>query len=119
MRRGEPDAIAVRVAGQVDLFAKHLARPGGIDRRNRGGDFLRIAREKGDIGAMRRKNLERGEPEPVPQAKAMLDKLTAQNRFALIFRLGAIKTDAGRKKKIADLVAMLKRGETFYPQKAK
>ena len=53
-----------------------------------------------------------------PLAKAMLGKLTAQNRFALIFRLAAIKTDAGRKKKIADLVAMLARGETFHPQKA-
>ncbi|MGH6634266.1 MAG: YdeI/OmpD-associated family protein [Sphingopyxis sp.] len=49
----------------------------------------------------------------------MLEKLTAQNRFALIFRLGNIKTDVGRKKKIVDLVAMLKRGETFHPQKAK
>ncbi len=54
-----------------------------------------------------------------PQAKAMLEKLTAQNRFAVTFRLGSIKTDAGRKKKIADIVAMLKRGETFHPQKAK
>ena len=45
--------------------------------------------------------------------------LTAQNRFALIFRLGQIKTEAGRTKKIADIVAMLKRGETFHPQKAK
>ncbi|WP_077145213.1 YdeI family protein [Sphingopyxis sp. KK2] len=53
-----------------------------------------------------------------PAAKAMLAKLTAQNRFALIFRLGAIKTEAGRRKKIADLVAMLKRGETFHPQKS-
>lgn len=53
-----------------------------------------------------------------PAAKAMAGKLTAQNRFALIFRLGAIKTDAGRKKKIADIVAMLKRGETFHPQKS-
>lgn len=52
-----------------------------------------------------------------PEAKAMLEKLTAQNRFALIFRLGTIKTEAGRKKKIADMVAMLKRGETFHPQK--
>ncbi len=42
-----------------------------------------------------------------PAARAMLEKLTAQNRFALIFRLGTIKTEAGRKKKIADLVAML------------
>lgn len=55
----------------------------------------------------------------VPKAKAMLEKLTAQNRFALIFRLGNIKTEAGRKKKIADIVAMLACGETFHPQKAK
>lgn len=54
-----------------------------------------------------------------PEARAMLEKLTAQNRFALTFRLGAIRTEAGRKKKIADFVAMLKRGETFYPQKTK
>ena len=53
-----------------------------------------------------------------PEARAMLDKLTAQNRFALSFRLGTIRTEAGRKKKIDDFVAMLKRGETFYPQKA-
>lgn len=55
----------------------------------------------------------------VPKAKAMLEKLTAQNRFAPIFRLGNIKTEAGRKKKIADIVAMLACGETFHPQKAK
>ena len=54
-----------------------------------------------------------------PAAKAMLEKLTAQNRFALIFRLGNIKTETGRAKKITDFVEMLKRGETFYPQKAK
>lgn len=52
-----------------------------------------------------------------PDARVMLGKLTAQNRFALIFRLGTIKTEAGREKKIADIVAMLKRGETFHPQK--
>ena len=54
-----------------------------------------------------------------PKAKAMLEKLTAQNRFALAFRTNNMKTEAGRKKKIADLVAMLKRGETIHPQKAK
>jgi uncharacterized protein YdeI (YjbR/CyaY-like superfamily) len=52
-----------------------------------------------------------------PKAKAMLDKLSAQNRFALAFRTHNMKTEAGRKKKIADLVAMLKRGETIHPQK--
>lgn len=52
-----------------------------------------------------------------PVALEMLAKLTAQNRFALIFRTNAMKTEAGRTKKIADLVAMLKRGETIHPQK--
>jgi uncharacterized protein YdeI (YjbR/CyaY-like superfamily) len=54
-----------------------------------------------------------------PEAKAMLEKLSAQNRFALAFRTHNMKTEAGRKKKIADLVAMLKRGETIHPQKKK
>ena len=54
-----------------------------------------------------------------PKAKAMLAGLTTQNRFALAFRTNNMKTEAGRKKKIADLVAMLKRGETIHPQKAK
>ena len=52
-----------------------------------------------------------------PEARALFDVLTSQNRFALIHRTNALKTEAGRKKKIADLVAMLKRGETPYPQK--
>ena len=52
-----------------------------------------------------------------PDARALFARLTSQNRFALIHRTEALKTEAGRKKKIADLVAMLKRGETPYPQK--
>lgn len=51
-----------------------------------------------------------------PKAKAMLTKLSAQNRFALVFRTLSMKTEAGRKKKIEAFVAMLKRGETIYPQ---
>lgn len=54
-----------------------------------------------------------------PRAHAMFEVLTAQNRFALIFGLGQIRTEAGRVKKIADLTAMLARGETFHPQKAR
>lgn len=52
-----------------------------------------------------------------PDAKAMLEKLSAQNRFALAFRMHNVKTEAGRKKKIETFVAMLTRGETIYPQK--
>ena len=51
-----------------------------------------------------------------PKAKAMLAKLSAQNRFALAFRTHNMKTEAGRKKKVEAFVAMLTRGETIYPQ---
>jgi uncharacterized protein YdeI (YjbR/CyaY-like superfamily) len=51
-----------------------------------------------------------------PKAKGMLEKLNAQNRFALAFRVHNMKTEAGRKKKIETFVEMLKRGETIYPQ---
>ena len=51
-----------------------------------------------------------------PKAQAMLAKLSAQNRFALAFRTLNMKTEAGRRKKIETFVAMLKRGETIYPQ---
>lgn len=54
-----------------------------------------------------------------PKAKAMLAKLTEQNRFALAFRTHNMKTEAGRKKKIEAFVGMLKRGETIYPQRKK
>ena len=54
-----------------------------------------------------------------PKAKAMLGKLTEQNRFALAFRTHNMKTEAGRRKKIAGFVEMLKRGETIYPQKTR
>ena len=54
-----------------------------------------------------------------PKAKAMLAKLSEQNRFALAFRIHNMKTDAGRKKKIEAFVSMLKRGETIYPQRKK
>ncbi len=54
-----------------------------------------------------------------PTAKAMLATLSAQNRFALAFRTHNMKTEAGRKKKIETFVAMLKRGETIYPQRRK
>lgn len=54
-----------------------------------------------------------------PGARAMFAVLTSQNRFALIFRTGQMKTPAGRARKVAELTAMLARGETPYPQKAK
>ena len=51
-----------------------------------------------------------------PRARKTLASLNAQNRFALAFRVHNMKTVAGRQKKIAALVDMLKRGETIHPQ---
>ncbi len=52
-----------------------------------------------------------------PRAQATLERLNAQNRFALAFRLHQLKTEAARRRKIAEFVAMLARGETIYPQR--
>jgi uncharacterized protein YdeI (YjbR/CyaY-like superfamily) len=57
--------------------------------------------------------------EAEPKARKTLAKLNAQNRYALAFRLHHMKTEAGRKKKIAAFVQMLKSGETIYPQTLK
>ena len=54
-----------------------------------------------------------------PAAQAMFDVLTKANRFALIHRVNAVKRAQTRERKIAEIVAMLARHETIYPQKAK
>lgn len=55
----------------------------------------------------------------VPKAFATYEKLSAQNRFALTFRVLNMKTAAGREKKIAAFVDMLKNGQTIHPQGAR
>lgn len=50
-------------------------------------------------------------------AQAMFNVLSSQNRFALTYRLGQLKTEAARERNIARFVDMLSRRETFYPQK--
>lgn len=57
--------------------------------------------------------------EAEPEALGMYRTLSAQNRFALAFRTNNMKTEGGRKNKIAGFVEMLKRGETIYPQKSR
>jgi uncharacterized protein YdeI (YjbR/CyaY-like superfamily) len=54
-----------------------------------------------------------------PAAQAMFEVLTKGNRFALIYRLGAVKRAETRERKIAEFVAMLARHETIYPQKSR
>jgi uncharacterized protein YdeI (YjbR/CyaY-like superfamily) len=54
-----------------------------------------------------------------PAAQAMFDVLTKTNRFALIYRINAVKRAETRERKIGEIVAMLARHETFHPQKAR
>ncbi|HEY0919283.1 YdeI/OmpD-associated family protein [Devosia sp.] len=56
--------------------------------------------------------------EKEPAARATFATLNSQNRYALAFRTHNMKTPAGRAKKIAAFVEMLKRGETIYPNGA-
>ncbi|KAI0104066.1 bacteriocin-protection, YdeI or OmpD-associated-domain-containing protein [Hypoxylon sp. NC0597] len=53
----------------------------------------------------------------VPTAQVTYESLTRQNRFAIYYRLNALKTQAGRERRIVALVDMLARGQTPYPQK--
>lgn len=49
-----------------------------------------------------------------PEAAAAFAAQTAQNRFAMSFRITNLKQPATRKARAADYVAMLKRGETIH-----
>lgn len=54
-----------------------------------------------------------------PAASEFFEKLSSQNRFAVLFRIGNVKRAETRERKIAMFVEQLSRGETVYPQKAK
>jgi uncharacterized protein YdeI (YjbR/CyaY-like superfamily) len=54
-----------------------------------------------------------------PRAAQMFEILTAQNRFAVLFRVTGVKKPETRARNIAKFVAMLERGETLHPQKRK
>jgi uncharacterized protein YdeI (YjbR/CyaY-like superfamily) len=49
-----------------------------------------------------------------PKAAAFFATLTGANRYAILYRIGAVKTPEARARKIAQFVAMLERGETLH-----
>jgi uncharacterized protein YdeI (YjbR/CyaY-like superfamily) len=53
------------------------------------------------------------------KALATFEQLDKANLFSLAFRVNAMKTDAGRKKKIAALVSTLAKGEWIVPPRRK
>lgn len=52
-----------------------------------------------------------------PNAQAMFEILSSQNRYAILFRISEAKLPATRERRVNQFVAMLERGETVYPQK--
>ena len=49
-----------------------------------------------------------------PAAAAFFATLTGANRYAILYRIGAVKRPDTRERKIASFVAMLERGETLH-----
>jgi uncharacterized protein YdeI (YjbR/CyaY-like superfamily) len=49
-----------------------------------------------------------------PKAAAFFKTLSSRNRYAILYRIGAVKKAETRKRKIKEFVAMLERGETIH-----
>ena len=52
-----------------------------------------------------------------PIARRVFDSLDSANRYAVIYRVHQAKTAEKRAAKIAELIAMLRRGETLHPRR--
>jgi len=52
-----------------------------------------------------------------PAAQAWFDVLTSTNRYAILYRIGAVKRPETRARRIAEFVQALADGQTPYPQK--
>jgi uncharacterized protein YdeI (YjbR/CyaY-like superfamily) len=52
-----------------------------------------------------------------PEARAMFESLSSQNRYAVLYRIGTAKRTETRARRIEQFVAMLARGETLHPQR--
>ena len=52
-----------------------------------------------------------------PAAVAAFDQLDAANRYAIVYRLNAVKPPTTRDRKLAEYVDMLVRGESLHPRK--
>jgi uncharacterized protein YdeI (YjbR/CyaY-like superfamily) len=53
-----------------------------------------------------------------PKASAFFATLTGANRYAILYRIGALKTPEARARKILQFVGMLERGETIHGRRA-
>jgi uncharacterized protein YdeI (YjbR/CyaY-like superfamily) len=95
------------------LIAEGRMRPGGqaeIDRAKADGRWDAAYRQKDAAPSPEF----RAALDASPAASAAFEAMTKQNRFAMIFRIGQLKREDSRAKRIAEYVAMLERGEKLY-----
>jgi uncharacterized protein YdeI (YjbR/CyaY-like superfamily) len=52
-----------------------------------------------------------------PRAAAMFERLSGQNRYAILYRIATAKRAETRARRVDRFIAMLARGETIYPQR--
>jgi uncharacterized protein YdeI (YjbR/CyaY-like superfamily) len=52
-----------------------------------------------------------------PKAQAMFERLSRQNRYAILYRIATAKRADTRARRIQQFVTMLARGETIHPQR--
>lgn len=55
----------------------------------------------------------------VPAAAATFAELDAANRYAIVYRLNAVKRPTTRERKLAEYIDMLARGDALHPRKAR
>jgi uncharacterized protein YdeI (YjbR/CyaY-like superfamily) len=53
----------------------------------------------------------------VPEAKTMFARLSAANRYSILYRVATAKRSDTRQRRIEQFVAMLARGETIHPER--
>ena len=51
------------------------------------------------------------------RAAAAFERLSSQNRYAIIYRIGTLRRADTRARRVEEYVAMLARGETIHPQR--
>ena len=103
-------------------IAERLIATGRMHRS--GEDEVRQAKEDGRWGAAYAGQASIEVPEDLlaalganQRAKAMFEKLTGANRYAILYRVEAARRPETRAANIEKFVAMLARGETVHPQK--
>jgi uncharacterized protein YdeI (YjbR/CyaY-like superfamily) len=98
------------------LIAEGRMRPAGLAEVERArADGRWEAAYQGQRGSAVPEDLQR-ELDGRPQAKAFFATLSAQNRYAIIFRLTQAKRPQTRARRLAQFIAMLEAGETIHPQ---